>query len=40
MIALPGVTWVQFIIWMIIGCFIYFGYSAKHSKARLLAKKK
>ncbi len=41
MIALPGVTWVQFVIWMGIGCVIYFGYSVKHSKARLaLVKKK
>jgi APA family basic amino acid/polyamine antiporter len=34
MLALPGVTWVQFLIWMFIGCMIYFGYSVKHSKAR------
>lgn len=40
MIALPGVTWVQFLIWMVIGCIIYFGYSIKHSKARALLKKK
>lgn len=40
MIALPGVTWVQFLIWMAIGCMIYFGYSVKHSKARLAAMKK
>jgi basic amino acid/polyamine antiporter, APA family len=41
MIALPGVTWVQFLIWMFIGCLIYFGFSIKHSKARLaLVKKK
>lgn len=41
MIILPGVTWIQFAIWMAIGCLIYFGYSVKHSKARLqLAKKK
>ena len=40
MIALPGVTWVQFIIWMILGCFIYFGYSVKHSKARMHPQKK
>lgn len=40
MIALPGVTWMQFIIWMIIGCLIYFFYSIKHSKIRLLSSKK
>lgn len=41
MLALPGVTWVQFIIWMAVGCAIYFSYSVKHSKARLaLVKKK
>ena len=40
MIFLPGVTWVQFVIWMIIGVIIYFSYSIKHSKARALQKKK
>jgi APA family basic amino acid/polyamine antiporter len=41
MILLPGVTWVQFLIWMAIGCIIYFSYSIKHSKARMaLVKKK
>jgi basic amino acid/polyamine antiporter, APA family len=32
MIFLQGVTWVQFIIWMLIGCSIYFWYGQKHSK--------
>jgi APA family basic amino acid/polyamine antiporter len=32
MIALPLVTWVQLIVWMIIGCAVYFGYGASHSK--------
>ncbi|MBI2812277.1 MAG: amino acid permease [Candidatus Melainabacteria bacterium] len=41
MFAMPGVTWMQFIIWMAIGMAIYFGYSAKHSHARAgLVKKK
>lgn len=40
MIALPGVTWMQFVIWMVIGCIIYFGYSIKHSRARALIKKR
>jgi APA family basic amino acid/polyamine antiporter len=40
MVCLPGVTWGQFLIWMIAGCVIYFGYSIKHSKARLALTKK
>lgn len=40
MILLPGVTWVQFVIWMIVGCIIYFGYSFKHSRARSLLNKR
>lgn len=40
MFAMPGVTWLQFAIWMLIGCLIYFGYSVKHSKARLALAKK
>jgi basic amino acid/polyamine antiporter, APA family len=41
MIAMPVVTQMQFLIWMIIGILIYFGYSIKNSKARaMLAKKK
>ncbi|MBI3236207.1 MAG: amino acid permease [Chlamydiales bacterium] len=40
MIALPGVTWIQLLIWMSIGCWIYFTYGVKHSKTRALAAKK
>ncbi len=40
MIALPGVTWVQLVVWMIFGGFIYFGYGVRNSKARALQKKK
>lgn len=42
MLAMPAVTWTQFIIWMILGCIIYFSYGIKHSKVRLalLEKKK
>ena len=41
MVVMPGVTWLQFIIWMAIGMLIYFKYSVKNSKARLaLVKKK
>jgi len=38
MVALPGVTWYQLIGWMFIGCLVYFKYSAKHSKVRMLQK--
>ena len=31
MCALPIVTWVRFIVWLILGGLIYFGYGAKHS---------
>ncbi|HSW86663.1 MAG TPA: amino acid permease [Rhabdochlamydiaceae bacterium] len=34
MIFLQGVTWVQFIIWMLIGCSIYFWYGQEHSRIR------
>jgi APA family basic amino acid/polyamine antiporter len=34
MLAMPGVTWMQFIIWMLIGCAIYYLYGRKHSKVR------
>jgi APA family basic amino acid/polyamine antiporter len=40
MIALPAVTWLQLVIWMLIGFVIYFTYSVKNSKARALAMKK
>lgn len=32
--SMPGATWIQFIIWMVIGCAIYFLYGRKHSKVR------
>ncbi len=40
MILLPGVTWVQLIVWMCIGFWIYSSYGIKHSKVRALAAKK
>ncbi len=32
MVALPGDTWIRLIVWMVIGLFIYFGYSRQRSK--------
>lgn len=40
MIVLPGVTWGQFLIWMVAGCVIYFGYSIKNSRLRFAQAKK
>lgn len=34
MFGLPGVTWVQMIIWLLIGCYVYTAYGKKHSKVR------
>lgn len=34
MLALPGVTWLQLMGWLIIGVAIYFVYGIKHSKIR------
>jgi APA family basic amino acid/polyamine antiporter len=34
MVLLPGVTWVQLVIWMAIGWAIYYFYGRHHSKAR------
>lgn len=34
MLALPLVTWIQFIAWMGVGYVVYFAYGAKHSVAR------
>ena len=36
----PGVSWMQFIIWMVIGCVIYFTFGAKNSKVRTVQKKR
>ncbi|PKG24336.1 amino acid permease [Niallia nealsonii] len=30
-ISLPGITWISFVIWLVIGTIIYFLYSKKHS---------
>lgn len=34
MLALPGVTWIQFAIWIFVGYGIYFGYGIRHSVIR------
>lgn len=41
MVSLPSITWMQMIVWMIIGCIVYNSYGKKHSKIRnpQLAKK-
>ncbi|MCX5696969.1 MAG: amino acid permease [Candidatus Omnitrophica bacterium] len=31
MTALPGITWIRFVIWLILGLIIYFTYSFEHS---------
>ena len=33
MAFLPSITWLRFIIWLVIGLIVYFGYSMYHSKA-------
>jgi APA family basic amino acid/polyamine antiporter len=37
MSRLSSVTWTVMIVWLILGLFIYFGYSVKHSKVQALA---
>jgi APA family basic amino acid/polyamine antiporter len=34
MAFLPADTWIRLIVWMVIGIFIYFGYSRHHSRLR------
>ena len=29
---LPSITWLRFIVWLVIGLIVYFGYSMRHSK--------
>ena len=33
MANLDPLTWVRFVVWCVLGCFIYFGYGVHHSKA-------
>lgn len=32
MYNLPIHTWIRFVVWCVVGCLVYFGYSYKHSK--------
>jgi APA family basic amino acid/polyamine antiporter len=32
MVNLQAITWVAFVVWLLIGMVIYFGYSRRHSK--------
>jgi APA family basic amino acid/polyamine antiporter len=34
MTALPGITWIRFIVWLVIGLVVYFTYSIRHSRLR------
>jgi APA family basic amino acid/polyamine antiporter len=34
MYKLPGVTWIRFGIWLLVGLVLYFLYGAKHSRLR------
>lgn len=35
MTSLPVLTWIRFVMWLLIGLVIYFGYSQSHSRLRL-----
>jgi APA family basic amino acid/polyamine antiporter len=34
MLSLPVLTWIRFFVWLVLGLFIYFGYSVRHSRLR------
>ena len=34
MLSLPVLTWISFVVWLVIGLLIYFLYSVRHSKLR------
>ena len=37
MLNLPGLTWIRFGLWMLIGATIYFMYGIRHSRVRALS---
>lgn len=40
MVAMPSITWMQLLVWMILGLWIYFAYGSKHSRVRAQGVKK
>jgi len=40
MVSLPFDTWMRLLVWMVIGFIIYFIYSRKHSRLRILSPEK
>jgi APA family basic amino acid/polyamine antiporter len=32
MAFLPALTWLRFVIWLVLGLIVYFSYSVQHSK--------
>jgi basic amino acid/polyamine antiporter, APA family len=34
MVELPLITWIRFVVWLIIGLVVYFGYSRRHARLR------
>jgi APA family basic amino acid/polyamine antiporter len=37
MVSLPGVTWMRFFAWLVLGLIVYFRYGRKHSRVSALA---
>ncbi len=37
-VSLPLGTWIRLVVWMLIGCVVYFTYSRHHSVAQLSMK--
>ena len=40
MASLPGDTWLRLVVWLILGMFVYFGYSRHHSRIRGLSEQR